>query len=827
MVTDVQAAAKHGDESPQSLKRAAMRKFFSVLLLICMAWFAASPLVAQQVNNALLNGGWSAQWITSPDAPQREYGVYHFRKTITLTTQPAKFVVNVSADNRYRLFVNGKAVCSGPARGDLANWFFETIDIAPYLKAGDNTIAALVWNMGVYAPVAQISNQTGFLLQANDKANDFINTGSSWKVIRDSAYTPCSTDNGARLRTYMVVGPGDQVNAANYPWGWEQPGYNDSTWLPARRLGGAVPYGYGSDNLWTLQPRNIPLMREQLQRVQSVRRTTNIETKGEFLQGGHPLTIPANQTVTILLDQGYNTVAYPEIALSQGKDAELKMTYAEALFTKDHQKLNRNEIDGKTIIGNYDIFQPDGANHRVFRPLWIRTYRYVQLDITTKDQPLVIDDLYGYATGYPFTVKASFTSNDQSLKQIWDIGWRTAQLCAGETYFDCPYYEQLQYEGDTRIQSLISLYVTGDDRLMRKALLDFYHSRVPEGLTQGRYPSNRLQVIPPFSLFWVSMIHDYWMNRKDDQFLSQFLIPVTGVLDWFENRIDDSQDMLGPMKWWSFVDWNEAFPGGTPDGAMDGNSSIITLQYVYTLQQAAELFAAFGHKQQAEHYRSLASRLSESVYKRCFDKRRQEMANTPEQKTFSQHASILAVMTGSVPKGEMQKVMNKVLTDSTLSQATFYYRFYLNQALKRAGMAGMYYSQLKPWREMIANGLTTFAENPDPTRSDCHAWSASPNYDFLATICGIGPGSPGFATARIEPAMGELTQATGVVPLPQGNIQVSLVKKGRDGIEADIQLPGDMKGEFHWRGQSVKLNGGRHKVGLRLLDNGGWEISKW
>jgi alpha-L-rhamnosidase len=77
------------------------------------------------------------------------------------------------------------------------------------------------------------------------------------------------------------------------------------------------------------------------------------------------------------------------------------------------------------------------------------------------------------------------------LQQIWDIGWRTAQLCAGETYFDCPYYEQLQYEGDTRIQSLISLYVTGDDRLMRKAILDFYHSRVPEGLTQGRYPKQQ------------------------------------------------------------------------------------------------------------------------------------------------------------------------------------------------------------------------------------------------------------------------------------------------------------------------------------------------
>lgn len=56
-------------------------------------------------------------------------------------------MVHVSADNRYRLFVNGKAVCSGPARGNLYNWYFETIDIGLYLEPGKNVIAALVWNM--------------------------------------------------------------------------------------------------------------------------------------------------------------------------------------------------------------------------------------------------------------------------------------------------------------------------------------------------------------------------------------------------------------------------------------------------------------------------------------------------------------------------------------------------------------------------------------------------------------------------------------------------------------------------------------------------------
>ena len=234
------------------------------------------------------------------------------------------------------------------------------------------------------------------------------------------------------------------------------------------------------------------------------------------------MIIPENQTVHILFDQSFNTSAFPELTVAGGRGASVKISYAEALFDKNMQKGNRNEIEGKELIGNFDLFLPDGEPNRHFRPLTFRTYRYVQFDITTVGQPLTITDFYGIYTGYPFVPKATFSSSDPSLQQLWNVGWRTARLCAGETYFDCPYYEQLQYEGDTRIQALISLYVTGDDRLMRKAILDFYHSRVPEGLTQGRFPSSRLQVIPPYSLFWVSMVYDYWMHRKDDPFVKQF-----------------------------------------------------------------------------------------------------------------------------------------------------------------------------------------------------------------------------------------------------------------------------------------------------------------
>ena len=72
----------------------------------------------------------------------------------------------VSADNRFILYVNGKRVGDGPARGDLTHWRYERFDLAPYLQQGQNLITATVWNFGVFAPVAQMSDRTAFLLES-------------------------------------------------------------------------------------------------------------------------------------------------------------------------------------------------------------------------------------------------------------------------------------------------------------------------------------------------------------------------------------------------------------------------------------------------------------------------------------------------------------------------------------------------------------------------------------------------------------------------------------------------------------------------------------
>lgn len=782
--------------------------FACFLMAVTGAWGQDIPL-----NPAVLNAPWKAQWITCPDAPQKEYGVYHFRKTFSLKDKAAKFIIHVTADNRYRLFVNGQPVTNGPARGDLQNWYFETADIAPYLRTGDNVIAALVWNMGEHAPVAQVSNQTAFTLQGDSEAEQLVNTNKSWKVLKSTAYIPCSVNNGERVKNYMVVGPGDQVDGAQYPWGWEQPGFDDGNWLSPRPIAHPVTRGYGTDNLWTLVPRNIPLFTEIQQRIPGIRRTSLQNIHDGFLKGEKPLHIPARQKVSILLDQTFNTVVYPELWVSGGKNARIKLTYAEALFDKEMKKGNRNEIEGREIIGNDDIFIPDGGDNRKFRPLWFKTFRYLQLDIETGDQPLRINDLYGMRTGYPFKEEASFSSNDPSLRNIWDVAWRTQLLCAGETFFDTPYYEQLQYPGDTRLQALISLYVSGDDRLMRKAILDFYQSRTPDGLTQGRYPANRFQVIPPFSLFWVSMVYDYWMHRQDDAFVKQFLPAVRDVLDWHERHMDPETGMLGNVPWWNFIDWVPGLSNSRERG--EGNTAIRSLHFSYTLQQAAGLLEYYGKQADAVRYRSLAKAINTSTYERCYNSAKGLVADAGNQKTYSQHANIMAILSHTVTGDEAHTLLMKTLADTSLAQATFYYRFYLTRAMHKTGEADRYYSQLSPWRKMLSLGLTTFAETPEPTRSDSHAWASTPNYEFLATLCGITPAEPGFKTVLIRPALGELENVEGELPHPLGKIKVSF-KKDQKSLTGTIVLPEGLKGKFVYKDYEKVLQGGTQEIRVPL-----------
>jgi len=131
-------------------------------------------------------------------------------------------------------------------------------------------------------------------------------------------------------------------------------------------------------------------------------------------------------------------------------------------------------------------------------------------------------------------------------------------------------------------------------------------------------------------------------------------------------------------------------------------------------------------------------------------------------------------------------------------------RFYLARALSHAGMGDQYLQLLAPWKRMVGLGLTTWAESPEPTRSDSHAWSAHPNYDFLTIVAGIRPADPEFKIIVIEPHLGNLHQVSAAMSHPNGLIETEYKLVGSK-MNVKISLPSGSSGNFVWQGRTSDL----------------------
>ncbi len=766
------------------------------------------------INPELFQRAWAAHWISVPHAPDNAYGVYHFRKSFDLANRPEHFYVHVSADNRYKLFVNGKLVSLGPARSDPYNWNFETVDLAPHLKKGKNVLATVVWNFAEYKPVPQMSfNHTGFLLQGDAAAEQLVNTDTSWRCLSNAAYTPWQKP----VYGYYVAGPGDNLNAQPYPWGWQQPSFNDQAWVPARQGMSAATKGHRDYPNRLLVPSPIPPMEMATERLARIRLSEGMEKPASgFLKGTKSLTIPAHSKVRLLLDNEQLTTGYLSLQFSRGKNAEIRIGYSEALYSDSltHAKGHRDQIEGKFFVGYEDRIQADGGSNRDFTSLWWRTYRYVNLLIATADEPLVLEDLFGTSSRYPLQQETTFSVPERKdLQQMLDIGWRTARLCANETYMDCPYYEQLQYFGDTRIQALITLYNTRDPWLVKNALEQGRQSMVADGLTMSRYPSNLHQFISSFSLLWIGMGYDYYRYRDDAAYLKTLLPAHRQILSWYEQWLKPDYS-LGYVPNWFFADWAGSFDYGEPPREKDGDSAFQDLLYLMSLQMAAELEQNLGLPALAQHYQTLQTNLKKAIYQHYWNPEKGLLADTKTQRSYSQHVNALAVLAGVVEADQAKQVMQTVLSDRSLTQTTIYFRYYVNQALSKAGLGDLLLDHLQLWQEQMKLGLTTWAEMPEPSRSDCHAWGSSPNIEFYRIVLGIDSEAAGFKKIRIAPALGTLKEASGSMPHPAGTIKTQYTLNAQGKLTARITLPLTTSGTFHWKGKTYPLQEGSQVLSL-------------
>ncbi len=790
---------------------------FVILVFTCMQLFASEPVK------------WSAPWIGHPTVEPESAAMILFRRNFELATKPERFVIHLSADNHYRLFVNGNYITRGPARGDIQHWFYETIDIAPQLKAGKNTIAVEVVNWGAKRSFSVFSQMTSFIMQGETDVESIVNTNDrDWKCYHNRAYSP-NIVNWMMDRTsvdfglYVAFQP-ENINGELYPWGWEKPEFDDSNWSAAqwmdkaatRNVTGSIGIVYAGAKL--LVPRTVGMLREIKMPFYTIRRTDGIEKNENFIHQKGALTIPANRKVSILIDQNQHSAGYPEMLVSGGKGSRVQVSYSENMFVNNNSpRGDRNDIEGKRMIGIKDIFLPDGGENRLFKPSSIRTFRYIQLDIETKNDALTIADYQHVSSSAPIDLRAKFDASNALTDWIMEAGWRTVSICAQDLLMSDAYYEQLQYVGDSRVHNLSLLTLSGDDRLTRNFLTQVDQSRIPEGLTYAAYPAMFHLIIPSYSLMWIDQIHDYMMWKDDKAFIANFELGIESVLHWFERRMDKN-GLLGKIEWWPAFAWPQGYKNGVSPGSVEGaGSTLYSLQYAYSLRHAADIFKFTGNKQMADLYQKRADTICKAVNKLCKNADG-FYTESPTNQQVSQITNLLAIVAEASTGKEAKVLLNKLLEPKEwFGQVDLYLHVYLFEAMNKTNQREKFMPELSEWAYMKKLNLTTFVEEPlervrrGDVRSECHPWSSAPNHFFFSTVCGIRPLSPGHRKVQISPAFGELNSINAVYPSALGDVKI-LLNKSKSDVSGTINIPEGMDASFSWEGQKVKLVTGENRI---------------
>ncbi|AEE96390.1 alpha-L-rhamnosidase C-terminal domain-containing protein [Mahella australiensis] len=749
-----------------------------------------------------------AKWIWSKDGfftnvnTKTPYKTAYFRRSFDVPAHGLHLTVHVSADSRYILYLNGRLVARGPAKGDIAHQFYDTVVLDGWLQTGQNVLSAVVVSFadawptygGFGGPNSVMSVTSAFILDGclangDGRIIEELYTDEKWKVMDDIAYGhhPDGT----------ITGMSEDLDGCVYPWGWQAVDFDDRAWQRPFVLSHGVRPDTVTDNPlpYRLIPRMIPMMEESKEWFSAIYQRQRIDFDDRaFLTGFDPMVIPANTTVSFVLDAGSLATGFPIVELEKGAGATVRLTYSEAWY-ENERKSPYHIPDKGYIEGVHDTLHCSGDTISYEPMLW-RTFRYVKVDIATTDKSLVLKNICYRFIAYPFEELAYFESSDPRHKKIWDMSLRTIRLCSHETFEDCPYYEQMQYASDSQVVSLIAGYVSGDWRLSKQAILHFNWSRNYEGITMSRYPSRVPQIIPSWSLLWVIMVSDYWMHTGDEDTVVQCLDGVASVLHWFESYLN-REYLLEKLPYWEVVDWVKEWdsPNGCPPGAQGGVTAVISLQYAAALLSAIRMMEAFGRPQDAQQFTDTYNTIIESVQRTCWSEQYGLFRDRPGYDEFSELGNAWAILAGAASDTQVEQMANKLGRDKRMAKATLYGRFYVFRALSKAGAYDVAGRLLDIWYEMMQSDLTTWPEEPYLARSFCHAWSTAPIYEFLAEILGVKPLKPGFKEVLVSPHVLDLDYARGEVPTPYGVVHVEWERQD-DILQCFIRLPKGVNGRF-------------------------------
>jgi len=761
---------------------------------------------------------WSAEGTHAvPPAGQgspSHYQVRYFRRTFEVAEPAgAALTVHLSADSRYVFYCNGVCLGRGPAKGDINHHFYDAYDLTPHLRRGRNVLAVIVLDMSRVAhrpallgpPCSVMAYTGGFVLEGElvDRSGVVLadlQTDTQWRVAVDQGHR--FQNENTTFEGYL--GYFEHRVSALVPAGWNTVEFDDRAWPAALVLFKAERYENRRDpaSPYGLMPRMIPMLEEG---APAPFPDAYVAGGGavspawqKLLAAGTALTLSPGEKVDLVLDMGVLTTAFPQLTVAGGAGSNIRLTYAEALrlpwntpgaklLGKQQSLANlashfADESTGWTfdrrgkVTGWCDIWEPAGRAE-TFEPLHWRAFRYVGLQITVGREPLTLHAVRQRFTAYPYRVAATFASSDPALDKIWAVGLHTMRMCSHETFEDCPHYEQMQYAGDTMITSKLAMFTTGDYALSRQALYQFDWSRLSDGLTQARFPSRLVQVIPAWSIHWITNIKDYFLCTGDRDTVRDLLPGVRAVLDWYR-RHTDAAGLPAKLPFWNITDWCPWWPRGVVPGADTGATCIHSAQYINALDEAGWMIRQLGRAVEADALAAEADDLRRKAHALFWSEAEGLYFDRPGGPEVSQYGNAWAIVAGLAGGRERDLIMRRFPNDAKLAPGSFFWWHTGFTALAKSGRYDDMPQHLGPWHESVGYGLSTFVEENSYWRSLCHAWSAHPVLEFQQRILGVTPAEPGFARINLTPHRCGLTHAKGSVCTPRGLVEVAWRSEG-------------------------------------------------
>ena len=682
---------------------------------------------------------WTANWIWNKENLTEENVWMCFNKKVTLERKPEELIANISADSKYWLYINGETVVfeGNVKRGpDENSGYYDSVDIAPYLKEGENSICALVWFWGDNKNYSyNSSGQGGFLFEAK---NDDINiiSDNSWKVKKHSAYG----DSIFYKPNYRLAEHSIYYDAREDLGDWLNVTFDFSSWE------NATEYGVGGEGAYgKLYSRGIPLLKDYgLKDYENSKDYENYAVKNLF---GEKITvdIPYNAQVT----------TYLKVIAPTGKKIRI--------------------ITENTPIGAVSTTYITKEGEQEFEALGWVNGEHITYDIP---HGVTVVSLKYRETGYDSSFCGDFKCDDEFLNSLWQKSLRTLYVTMRDNFMDCPDRERAQWWGDVTSEMIMTMYSMDSNSYL------LYQKGV-EAMLSHIDDTKVLQTVVPIS-------GDYF------ELPVQQLAGIVGFLTYYEYTGDKAfiekvyDASVDYLKLWEIGEDNLVIHReGSWDWADWGNKADMTAienAWVYYALSATEEMANILGKVDDI---SFITERKETIAKGYQALWTEDGFKSDDAKKPDDRANALAVLAGLADKEQYDTIKN-VLT--TTQNSSPYMEYYVLEALCKMGEYELARDRIKDrYVGMVSADYSTLWEFWDAWRgTKNHAWSGGPLVIMSKHFAGVTPFEAGYEKVKIDPQYALSDNMNCTVPSVKGLITLDYEKADGDYI-INLTLPQEMK----------------------------------